>query len=201
MITRTELINHLIKKYKFKSFLEIGVRNPKKGNFCKVKCKKKIGVDPDPIIKMNEIYVGTSDEYFKNLNNDEKFDIIFIDGLHLEEQVDKDIKNSLNHLSKNGFILLHDCNPPTEFHQRKEYCVNGRYPSWNGTVWRSIAKLRMNNKRLKIHVVDTDWGVGVIKPGKQKIFKTDQDLTYKLLEDNRKELLNLISTDEFFSNI
>ena len=46
----------------------------------------------------------TSDEFF--YNNNDKFDIIFIDGLHQYEQVIKDVKNSLNCLTKNGII---DC--------------------------------------------------------------------------------------------
>ena len=26
---------------------------------------------------------------------------------------------------------MHDCNPPTEFHQRENYEVDGQFPSWN----------------------------------------------------------------------
>ena len=73
------------------------------------------------------------------------------------EQVDKDIENGLNYLSDNGFILIHDCNPPTKFHQRENYCVDGTYPPWNGTVWKSLVRLRFNRDDLKVNVIDTDW--------------------------------------------
>lgn len=45
MITRTEIINHLIRKYGYKTYLEIGVGDPRK-NLCLIECEKKTGVDP-----------------------------------------------------------------------------------------------------------------------------------------------------------
>ena len=49
----------------------------------------------------------TSDEYFLKIKDTGiKFDIIFIDGLHLDYQVNLDLKNSLKHLSENGFIVI-----------------------------------------------------------------------------------------------
>ena len=50
-------------------------------------------------------------------NNDKKFDIIFIDGLHHYEQVIVDINNALSVLNDNGHILVHDCLPRTIAHQ------------------------------------------------------------------------------------
>ena len=87
----------------------------------------------------------TSDEYFLKIKDTGvKFDIIFIDGLHLDYQVDLDLKNSLKHLSQNGFIIMHDCNPPTKFHQRENYELkNQKTPYWNGRL--DLVKLRMNN--------------------------------------------------------
>lgn len=195
-VTRTDILNYLIKKYNFEDYLEIGVRDPNKGNFNNVKIKNKLGVDPLPLIKQNNIYVGTSDDFFTK--NKKYFDIVFIDGLHLMEQVDKDIINSLKFLKKGGFILLHDCNPPTEFHQRDVYCVNGKYPPWNGTVWKSLVKLRMTRDDLKINVIDTDWGVGIISLSKNEKLLEEIELDYKNLGKNRKYILNLIEINEFY---
>lgn len=197
MILRTDLLNHLIKKRNYKKYLEIGVRDANKGNFNNIKIDYKIGVDPEPRTRQSNIVELTSDDFFKV--NKEKYDIIFIDGLHLEEQVDKDIINSLDALNENGIVLLHDCNPPTEFRQRDNYEVNGKFPSWNGTVWKSIAKVRMTRTDLKVQVVDTDWGVGIIeKSENQELYPKTTDLNYKFLDTNRKELLNIIDTDTFF---
>ena len=190
---RTAIINNLIFRNNYKSYLEIGVRDGK--NFNKIKLNNKIGVDPQPLFESKQLVKLSSDEFFKE--NKKSFDIIFIDGLHLEEQVDKDIKNSLRCLNQDGFIIMHDCNPPTEFHQRENYEIDGLFPSWNGTVWKSFAKLRINNSNLDMCCIDCDWGVGIIKRGSQKLFESKDILNYNILMKNRKNLLNLLSVKEF----
>jgi len=191
--SRTSIINHLIQKNQLKSYLEIGVRDGR--NYNKILASYKVGVDPYPRKLINGLRQETSDVFFKN--NNETFDIIFIDGLHLNTQVDKDIKNSLSCLSKDGYIILHDCNPPTEFHQRENYEVNGSYPTWNGTTWKSYAKIRMTDENLSLYCINCDWGVGVIRRGKAKLFPLNRNLEFEFLERNRKELLNLISVKKF----
>ena len=191
--SRTSIINHLISKYKLKNYLEIGVRDCR--NFDKIIIQNKFGVDPSPIKENHNIYKISSDNFFKS--NKKYFDIIFIDGLHFEEQVDKDIANSLSFLSKDGFIIMHDCNPPSEFHQRDKYEVNGKFPSWNGTVWKSFAKLRMKNNGLSLTCIDCDWGIGVIKKANSQTFPYSPILDYNFLDKNRINLLNLISVKNF----
>ena len=85
-ITRTDIINYLIEKYNLKTYLEIGVRNPN-DNFNKIKCDNKVAVDPEPLIKTENIYVGTSDNYFQNISQNKKFDIIFIDGFSISTRL------------------------------------------------------------------------------------------------------------------
>ena len=196
LASRTTIINHLISKYKLNKYLEIGVR--KGDNFKNINIKFKKGVDPNPIYENEHLVKDTSDNFFSD--NKIIYDIIFIDGLHLEHQVDKDIANSLNCLSKNGFILLHDCNPPTKFHQRENYEFNGTFPAWNGTVWKSIVKLRMSNSNLQVCCVDCDWGVGIIRRGPSSLYKKIENLNYENLETDRKNILNLISVKEFLHN-
>ena len=194
---RTAIINHLINFYSYESYLEIGVRDLR--NFDKIICKNKIGIDPSPSKFNKNIYIQSSDNFFSELNKNNKFDIIFIDGLHLEDQVDRDIKNSLNHITNNGKIIMHDCNPPTSFHQRENYEVDGKFPPWNGTTWRSFIKNRMKNKNIEMCVVDCDWGVGIIKKGKQNLLEFEKKFSYSYLEKNRMNALNLISVDDFLN--
>ena len=167
---RTHLINCLIEKHKFKNYLEIGVRHPHQ-NFNVINIEHKDGVDPEPQGNPEVNYPVTSDEFFELIkgHNEIKYDIIFIDGLHLMEQVDKDIENSLKHLTDGGIIVMHDCNPIQEIHQRENY--EPLYGLWNGTVWKSWVKLRCNRPDLEMYVVDMDHGCGVITKGKQKISK------------------------------
>jgi len=102
---RFNIINILGKYIKAKSYLEIGVANGT--NFSKVNIENKLGVDPDPTSKAT--IIDTSDSFFAK--NDKYFDIIFIDGLHHKEQLEKDINNSLKFLNNNGYIICHDVLP------------------------------------------------------------------------------------------
>lgn len=198
---RTSIINHLIKKYNLKTYLEIGVRDGI--NLNKVIIPNKIGIDSEPTSEcklIKNMFLMTSDEYFEYISNsNKKFDIIFIDGVHLEEQVTKDIQNSLKHLNDNGFIIMRDCNPPSKFHQRSEYYQNGKYSEWNGTVWYSYAKLRMNDPNIKMTVVNCDWGIGILQKGKQKCYHKIEKIKYTNLDYDRDNLLNAISVYDFLT--
>ena len=77
----------------------------------------------------------TSDQFFE-VYPQKKYDVIFIDGLHLENQVDRDIFNALKHLNPGGVVIVHDCLPTTPQSQSEENPTG----DWVGTVWRSIVK-------------------------------------------------------------
>ena len=188
---RYDIINALIKKHNYKSFLEIGYLNGDTHN--KVECEYKDSVDINP--KSGAKYITSSDYFF--MTNKRDYDIVFIDGLHLSEQVDKDIENSLKHLTPGGTIVLHDCNPETESMQIR----NDHGGPWTGDVWKSIFKHRFNLD-LEVYVINTDYGCGVIKKGSQippSIEYNDSSLTWDTLAFNKKEMLNLISIEEFLN--
>jgi len=187
-VKRTDIINRLIKRYDYNSYLEIGVRNPD-DNFNLIELKDKDGVDP----KADCNFRITSDEFFEK--NKKMYDIIFIDGLHLDFQVMRDVTNSLRFLNKKGTIVMHDCNPIKKEHQVEEYHYGAL---WNGTTWKAYANFRVNRDDLFMNVVDTDHGVGVVRFGKQRVFDLKgRNIDFNLLNQNRKALLNLISVEEF----
>lgn len=183
---RSDIINHLIANNGYTRYLEIGVRDNK--NFNRIQTPHKDGVDPAG--KCN--YVMNSDEFFKTIPDGQMYDIVFIDGLHLKEQALRDVENSLKHLLEGGAIVMHDCNPAKRKHATKKY--NGGV--WNGTVWEAFAHLRMTRPDLQMWTVDEDCGCGIIKRGQQKLFPK-HPITFELLEKHRKEVLNLISVNEF----
>jgi hypothetical protein len=202
---RFDIINLLIKKHNFKKYLEIGVCNPDEC-FNLIECEDKDSVDPGVEFTDNPVkYPFTSDDFFDRLNKGEtdkpsgyKWDIIFIDGLHISHQVEKDILNSLDHLSEEGIIVLHDCNPPEMWFAREDLILDGIPRAWNGTVWKSVYKLRATRPDLFVCTVDTDWGVGIVKRGGQICCDFDNSFfEYRVFESNRKDHLNLISVEEF----
>lgn len=194
---RYEIINHFIKKIDAKNYLEIGVRDGE--CFQKIICENKFGVDPNPT-SSDTTHIMTSDDFFKTIDPSIKFDVVFIDGLHIDHQVDKDIENSLRFLNEGGVILLHDCNPPTESHALEvpvyTHPTNGE---WNGTVYLSLIKLRLYRDDIALTTVDTDWGVGILTRGESKkinIFPNDA-LNWDYFNKNRTEILDLISIEKF----
>lgn len=193
---RHEIINHFINLYKYQNYLEIGVHN---GTCIRlVNADHKDGVDPgiETQLPPEVNYPITSDKFFELLSgHDIKYDIIFIDGLHHSDQVYKDIKNSLNHITNNGTIICHDMNPIWEITQRRERVVG----AWNGDCWKAWVKLRNEMPNLSMEVVDTDNGVGIIRMGMQKCIDIPKELNFEYLDNNRKDILNLISIEEFYN--
>ena len=134
-------------------------------------------------------------------NNNDKFDIIFIDGLHQYEQVLRDVKNSLNCLTKNGIILLHDCLPRTLWNQ-----IYPRINSdWNGDVWKAIVECR-TYENIDTYTCIADRGIGVIVPRKnmnklilnKNVFK---GLKYKDYYQNHEQYMNLIEHHDIIKTI
>lgn len=187
--TRTDLLNHLAKKHNLNSYLEIGVQVPEL-NFDRIVCSYKVGVDPDP--KARATFVCTSDEFFEQ--NKGTYDLVFIDGLHTAEQVQKDFENALKVLSPNGFIVLHDCNPKKEEHTLVPRPT--KTGTWNGDVYKFATRLYMNN----FVTVDIDNGCGVFRRiGIGDAFILDRRFDYKWshFEEHGNEDLNLITWENF----
>nr|AOE12694.1 hypothetical protein [uncultured bacterium] len=207
-VKRSEIINFLLNKINRETnYLEIGVRNPE-DNYSKIKSTNKYSVDPGIEFDKNPVdFKMTSDDFFSYLDQDKvlskdiRFDVVFIDGLHLAEQVDRDIINSLRYLKEDGFIVLHDCNPPSEWHSRENYYyrMTPAVSEWNGTTWKAFLKWRYDSS-VESCCIDTDWGVGVISkkyPIGRKLHSHNLFFEFKTLDNNREEQLNLMSFDSF----
>lgn|SRR5574344_119564 len=190
MMIRTDIINLLIKENNYKSYLEVGVFTGY--NFKSIIIDDKSAVDPDPKIDIE--YKMTSDDFFKQ--NDKMYDIIFIDGLHIDEQVQRDIENSLMFLNDGGIIVVHDCKPI----DKNAQSVSQTQEVWNGDVWKAWIKTMIKHDDLIMRVVDTDCGVGLIqktKKGKGTHIDSFNDGVFEYDKNTVESALNLISEDSF----
>lgn len=141
-----QIINHLIKTYGLKSYLEIGVYDGE--NYNGVCCDDKECCDPcvcDVHVNCDVTYKTTSDEMFEQMPEDKKYDIIFIDGMHDESFVDRDIMNALKHLNENGLICLHDTFPTSKEATAKYDTYSDDRGTWCGDVFKSVVKLAQTN--------------------------------------------------------
>lgn len=194
-MTRTDIINTLIQRKGYSAYLEIGVRSG--DNLNAINCETKVGVDinPMPRVFSARTKVMPSRDFWST--NFEEFDIIFIDGSHLYEDVFNDIRGALGCISPRGTIIVHDMNPLTEESQSREYNVN----QWHGDGWKAWVRYRALNN-LYMRVVDTDSGCGVINIGQQQpIHVPYESMTFKNLDKYRKSWLNLISVEDFLSSL
>lgn len=188
-MTRLELIQSLIDKHGYKSYLEIGVNTPAQPGFVhdSIKVETKHGVDPN----VDTDFRMTSDEFFKGItesSHDIKYDLIFIDGLHLWEQVVRDIENSLKILNEGGRIVVHDTNPIEEATQRRERITD----AWHGDVWKAIVQMRLRDD-IYAETIDTDEGCTIIR----KRPPTSSITAFYFLNENREGLLNLKSVSQW----
>jgi hypothetical protein len=200
---RVEIVQAALDEFSKPSYLEIGVHTGVL--FLHLRARRKVGVDPDPrvprwkrLVHPNTALRGrlvaeTSDEYFAALDPGERFEVVFVDGLHLHEQCSRDIENALRHLSPRGTVFVHDCNPASALSAGRDPEATAG-AGWCGDVWKSIASLRANRDDLSVETLDTDSGIGVVRrganPGATAELSVDE-LTYEDLASRRAELLGL----------
>jgi hypothetical protein len=149
---RIALVNHLISMSGGLSskYLEIGCDS--NTLFHSVASLNKVGVDPAG----GGTHRMTSDKFFSN--NEEIFDVIFIDGLHEYEQVHQDAVNALKFVKTGGFIAFHDFLPSSW----KEHHVPRISPAWTGDCWKLAVQLA-ESTGVQFVILDIDHGVGVMK--------------------------------------
>lgn len=189
-MNRIELIQSLINKASFTTYLEIGTQSG--DSFLPIVCSNKIAIDPDfgikpfkkflwnfknPVNKKNRYFEMTSDDFFAKIESDktvlQSIDISLVDGMHLFAYSLRDVLNCLKHLSKGGIIIMHDCLPPTELAAKPiDYTTPEGWSelksikgAWCGDVWKTVYYLKeYHSDILEAFVIDTDFGLGIIMP-------------------------------------
>lgn len=130
-------------------YLEIGVQ---RGNtFRDIAIPERVGVDPrfafDTTAVVNEttaLHAMTSDNFFASEAGTRLFDIVFIDGLHVFEQVVRDLTNTIAWTDWHSAILIDDTVPndvysahPSQaeaLRLRRE--AGARGAAWHGDVFK-----------------------------------------------------------------
>lgn len=155
-MNHTEHLNKLITENGYKSYLEIGYGTGE--NFKVISAATKVTIDPNITGLGEGLFKGTSDEYFEQLDGRTKFDLIFIDGLHHCDQVERDILNSWKHLKKGGAIVLHDVWPTNE----EMTHVPRETKQWAGDVFKAFHGLVDTYPALKWELSKDDYGIATI---------------------------------------
>jgi hypothetical protein len=220
-MNRLTLIRTLMEQKGLSNYLEIGVFN---GHvFFRVKSTFKIAVDPEfvfdtsrkigkiivnPYNLFNKYFSKTSDDFFAEdaplLFAQKKVQIALVDGMHEYSFALRDVENTLQYLSDDGVIIMHDCNPQTkeEAGTFQEWKALGK-GQWNGDVWKTILYLSSCRNDINVFVLDCDQGLGIITKGKpeNKLNYSLEDINsfnYKDFDANRRQWINLKPTGYFY---
>ncbi len=224
-MTRYEIINILIARRGYKSYLEIGVDQ---GDcFNKVKCEKKVGVDPydgsnriedfDAILKRHskEDYTEEDKEMLKkDLVAEYRLGPathVMTSDLFFEENTD-----TFDIVFIDG---LHESYQTEGDIMNAQVCLNSegviivhdclplteeaqRVPrgdvwGWNGDAWKAVVRLRMF-LGINVKTVDTDQGCAIItRDHGIDCLPQTTIMKWEYFDANRKELMNIITIPEF----
>ncbi len=145
-------INVLARRLGAKSYLEIGVNQGV--TFRDVAIERRTGVDVkflfDTAALANantDFHTVTSDNYFNTLPMSRTFDIVFIDGLHVFEQVIRDFSNTVCHSHRRSVIILDDTLPSDVYSSLRDdrqahhfrHLSGDNSNAWHGDVYKAVA--------------------------------------------------------------
>jgi hypothetical protein len=137
-----------------RSYLEIGVNRGR--TFNRVDFERKVAVDPQFRFDVEahrsegvEFHAMTSDLYFTQHGRLQKFDVVFLDGLHTFQQTLRDFCNSLSCAHDRTVWLIDDVlpvdvysawpNPAEAVRYRKQAGGNGA--AWHGDVYKVMCAI------------------------------------------------------------
>lgn len=153
-----EFLEFYCRWFKPESYLEIGVHAGETMRRLSPHCARLTGVDPDPQdlsplagIPNIRFLRQTSDGYFSE-NQQDRHDLIFIDGMHERSQFLRDVSNSLMALNEGGLIVAHDTLPPS-----LDYTV----PTLCGDAYLGAIDLR-SDRNLEVYTFPARFGLTLI---------------------------------------
>jgi methyltransferase family protein len=153
-VARAEVVQAMLDLFDDPVYLEVGVSRGT--TFHALRAARKTAVDPrfrfdtedaareDPTATYHEV---TSDVFFgERVDPAERFEVIYLDGMHTLEQTLRDFTNALGHLAPGGVVVIDDVRPASylaaiadiEEHRRLKQAVKASAGAWMGDVYRLV---------------------------------------------------------------
>ena len=178
MLMRHEVVQGILSLYANPRYLEIGVSRGV--TFHQVRAAAKVAVDPRFVFDVEaaraenreaRYYEVTSDHYFGEIvAPDERFDVVYLDGLHTAEQTLRDLLNTLSYLKPDGTIVIDDVKPVTAlaaipdratFARVRAY-LGSRHKAWMGDVYKVVWFIDTFLQQLSWRTVKENHGQAVV---------------------------------------
>lgn len=203
---RSEVVQLFLDQFESPSYLEIGVARGE--TFHAVAAARKVAVDPlfqFDVLKHEtrtiRFHSVPSDTYFGEIAQPEdRFDVIYIDGLHTAEQTLRDLINAQHFLKAEGVIIIDDVWPSSfvaairdlDQHKLVRECLNEQSPAWMGDVFKLLYFIDTFMQQFTLRIINDNFGQAVMWRQRRQ---TVCDRT--LLDVSMKTFTNLICDGEF----
>jgi hypothetical protein len=178
-----------------RAYLEIGISA---GHSLALATCPSVGIDPEPTPMMDlvgskpwlKIYRTTSDEFFERHDpattlEGLPLDLAFIDGMHLIENVIRDVANCERWSHPGGMLAIHDVLPHSPDWASRE----PRPRNWTGDVWRIVPCLHAWRPDLDLVLLDTPPAgmlvVRALDPASRVLSDRLPDIVARFLDDPR----------------
>jgi hypothetical protein len=178
-LKRYQVVQAALDLFSSPSYLEIGVCSG--ATFHAVNAAYKVAVDPNFVFDLDSArnqnphclyYEVTSDYYFGHLaSREQKFDVIYIDGLHTFEQTLRDLLNALSYLKKGGVVVIDDVKPDTysaslrlqaeERLLKKTLAHEAIKESWMGDIYKLVFFIDVFMQQYSYRTVQENHGITV----------------------------------------
>jgi hypothetical protein len=182
-LSRARVVQGLLSLYAAPRYLEIGVSQG--ATFHSVKAARKVAVDPQFDFDVAaarssqpeaHYHAVTSDEYFGRIAGpSERFDVIFLDGLHTFEQTLRDFTNAIYVVAPNGVIVIDDITPDSHFAAIRDLTIFrtlrvrniATSASWMGDVYRLAFFIETFFQQLSYRTVADNHGQLIVWRGRR----------------------------------
>ena len=178
--TKADVIAGLLSLYRGPRYLEVGVAQGK--TFHAVTAARKVAVDPKFKFDMAETTASQpaasyhqvpSDDFFGRIaDSGERFDVIYLDGLHTFEQTLRDFCNAIRYIAPNGVIVVDDVVPSSYFASLRDLAQfhavrKGRKDisdAWMGDVYRLVFFIETFLQQFTYRTISDNLGQLVVWP-------------------------------------
>jgi len=177
--TSQNIIQQLLDQLQLSSYLEISNQD-NSAHFDAVKCAQKKLLHPNQ-------HAADWNSLNALKNEEQYWDIVFIDGERIAETVHAEALAAFEILSPNGVLVIDDCRPPNEEAQR----VPIKTRTGRGNVWKAWCLLRYELYDYESFVVDTEYGCGLFRYKKDNEPSDFYPTDYVSFRFNEQDNLNL----------
>lgn len=222
MKKKYELINWLGQQYNYRSYLEVATANSGfqfadiDNQIFSTRDRIMYRLPPDyydgMLVTCGSSTAESCDCFRLLIEQDKKYDLVFVDSYHTYEASRRDLELALLVLKPTGTIVVHDCNPPMEIYT----CPESMQGNWTGVTYLAFLDFVRETVNLDYCVVDMDWGCGVVRWSnprfaKKHVVPTSPSLCrsadaslpgysyykWEIFHQHRGSLLNLKSVEAF----